>query len=156
MFFLFMYIYIYMQFLMKNSLTFCHLSVPDLHPPCSCPHIIPGVLHKFLNFSDFDVALFATVSVTSVLLHWYFTILSFNFYTACSTKLKAGILVSPFPSALLSVCPSIRLFVCPSVCLWTELCLLCIFYNTCWIHFIFTHLIKQFQKVCRMLSVFRN
>ena len=41
----------------------------------------------------------------------------------------------------LSVCPSI----CPSICLSVHLCLLCIFHNTCWIHFIFTHLIKQRQ-----------
>ena len=35
----------------------------------------------------------------------------------------------------------VRLSIYPSVCLWTESCLLCIFNNTCWIHFIFTHLI---------------
>ena len=39
---------------------------------------------------------------------------------------------------------------CPSVRLWTESCPLCIFYNTHRIHFIFTHLIKQLQKVCRV------
>ena len=43
---------------------------------------------------------------------------------------------------------SICLSVCPSVCLWTESCPLCIFNNTRRIHFIFTHLIKQLQKVC--------
>ena len=37
-----------------------------------------------------------------------------------------------------------------SVHLWTESFLLCIFYNTQWIHLIFTHLIKQLQKVCHM------
>ena len=39
---------------------------------------------------------------------------------------------------------------CPSVHLWTEWCPLCIFNNTRRIHFIFTYLIKQLQKVCRM------
>ena len=47
---------------------------------------------------------------------------------------KGGILVSP----------------CPSVRLWTESCPLCIFNNTHRIHFIFAHLIKQLQKVCRV------
>ena len=35
--------------------------------------------------------------------------------------------------------------VCPSVDIIVSLF---IFHNTCWIHFIFTHLIKQLQKVC--------
>ena len=39
---------------------------------------------------------------------------------------------------------------CPSVRLWTESCPLCIFKNTHRIHFIFAHLIKQLQKVCRV------
>ena len=43
------------------------------------------------------------------------------------------------------------LCVSPSVHLCTELCPLCIFYNTCWIHFIFTRLIMQLQQVCCML-----
>ena len=51
---------------------------------------------------------------------------------------------------LSSLCPS----VCPYVCLWTESCPLCVFNNTCQILFIFTHLIKQFQKVCRMYFFF--
>ena len=46
-----------------------------------------------------------------------------------------------------SVRPSDR---CPSVRLWTESCPLCVFKNTHRIHFIFAHLIKQLQKVCRM------
>ena len=40
---------------------------------------------------------------------------------------------------------SIGLSVCRSICGQNG-----IFYNTCPIHFIFTHLIKQIQKVCRM------
>ena len=40
----------------------------------------------------------------------------------------------------------------PSVRLWTESCPFCIFHNTRWINFIFIHLIKQLQKVCRGLS----
>ena len=47
-----------------------------------------------------------------------------------------------------SVCPSIR----PS----RILCLLCSAYSSGWIHFIFTHLIKQPQKVCRVLSFSQN
>ena len=43
-----------------------------------------------------------------------------------------------------------KMSVCPSVRLWTESCPLCIFNNTCWILFIFAHLIKQLQKVCRV------
>ena len=44
--------------------------------------------------------------------------------------------------------PSVR----PSICLWTESCPLSIFYNTNQIHFIFTYLIHQLNKVCRVLS----
>ena len=40
------------------------------------------------------------------------------------------------------VCPSIY----PSVCLWMELCPLCIFNNTCWIHFIFIILSSNFRR----------
>ena len=41
--------------------------------------------------------------------------------------------------------------------LWTESCPLCIFNNTHPIHFIFAHLIKQLQKVCRVsISKFKN
>ena len=47
---------------------------------------------------------------------------------------KGGILVSP----------------CPSVRLWTESYSLCIFNNSRRIHFIYAHLIKQLQKVCRV------
>ena len=50
----------------------------------------------------------------------------------------------------------VRLSVCPSVRLWTESCPLCIFNNTCRIHFIFAHLIKQLQKDCRVYSWFQN
>ena len=40
-----------------------------------------------------------------------------------------------------------------SVRLWTESLPLCIFYNTRRIHFIFTHVIKQLQKVCPVVIV---
>ena len=50
----------------------------------------------------------------------------------------------------LSVCPSERPSVRLFVHLWTVSCPLCIFYNTRQIHLIFTHLIKQLQKVYRM------
>ena len=58
-------------------------------------------------------------------------------YTSASTKLIGGY-------------TGITLSVCPSVCLWTESCPLCIFNNTHRIYFIFAHLIKQLQKVCRV------
>ena len=61
---------------------------------------------------------------------------------------RGGILVSPCPS----VCPSIR----PSVSLWTESCPLCIFHDTSRFHFIFTHLINQLQKLCRMLRFLKS
>ena len=51
---------------------------------------------------------------------------------------------------------AIQMFVCLSVRMWTESCLLCNFYDTSHIHFIFTHLIKQLQKVCHMLSFLHN
>ena len=38
----------------------------------------------------------------------------------------------------------------PSVRPWTKSCPLCIFHNTSQIHFVFAHLIKQLQKVCRV------
>ena len=41
----------------------------------------------------------------------------------------------------------------PFVRLWKESSPLCVFYNTCQFHFIFTHLIKQFQKVCNAENV---
>ena len=55
-------------------------------------------------------------------------------YPSLQQSWKGGILVSP----------------CPSVHLWTESCLLCIFNNTCRIHFIFAHHIKQLEKVCHV------
>ena len=42
----------------------------------------------------------------------------------------------------------------PSVCPWTESCPLRNFHNDSWIHFIFTHLIKQLMKRCRVYRVF--
>ena len=40
------------------------------------------------------------------------------------------------------------------VCLWVEPCPLCIFINTHWIYFIFTHPINQLQKECHSLFFF--
>ena len=45
--------------------------------------------------------------------------------------------------------------ICPSVRLWTESCSLCIFHNTRRIHFIFTHLFKQLQKVFGVYSFYK-
>ena len=58
-------------------------------------------------------------------------------YPLLQRSWKGGILFSP----------------CLSVRLWTESCLLCIFNNTHWILFIFSHLIKQLQKVPRVMFV---
>ena len=61
------------------------------------------------------------------------------------------ILIIPIASTkLIGGHTGITLSVCPSVRLWTESCPLCIFNNTHRIHFIFAHLIKQLQKVCRV------
>ena len=54
-----------------------------------------------------------------------------------STKLKGE-----YTGFTLSVSLSVRL--------WTELCPLCIFNNTCQTHLIFAHLIKTLQNVCRV------
>ena len=70
-------------------------------------------------------------------------------YTPLTTKLLGGILVSLHPS----VCPS----VCPSVPRPSRIpCPLCSFYSCGWIHYIFMHLIKQLQKVCRVQSFLQN
>ena len=45
---------------------------------------------------------------------------------------------------------SVRPSVCPSVRLSRIPCPLCSTYSFGWIHFIFIHLIKQLQKVCRV------
>ena len=44
----------------------------------------------------------------------------------------------------------------PFVRLWTESCPLCIIHNISRIHFIFTDVINQLQKVCRALSFVTN
>ena len=52
---------------------------------------------------------------------------------------------------------SVRLSVRPSVpCLSRIPCPLCSFYSSGWVHFIFMHLIKQLQKVCRVQSFLQN
>ena len=60
------------------------------------------------------------------------------------------IVIPPASTKLIGGYTGITLSVCPSVRLWTESCPLCIFNNTHRIHFIFAHLIKQLQKVCRV------
>ena len=60
-----------------------------------------------------------------------------------------GILVSLRPS----VCRSVR----PSVPRPSRIpCPLCSFYSSGWTHFIFMHLIKQLEKVCRVQSFLQN
>ena len=58
-----------------------------------------------------------------------------------------SILVSLRPSARPSVRPSVSLSVRPPS---RTPCPLCSGYSSGWIHFIFIHLIKQLQKVCRV------
>ena len=70
-----------------------------------------------------------------------------------STKLEGGytgIIIPPASTKLKGGYTGITLSVCPSVRLWTESCPLCIVNNTHRIHFIFAHLMKQLQKVCRV------
>ena len=57
-----------------------------------------------------------------------------------------GILVSLRPSVRPVSVPRPSRIPCP----------LCSFYSSGWIHFIFIHLIKQLQKVCRVLSFLQN
>ena len=53
--------------------------------------------------------------------------------------------------------PSVRPSVRPSVPRPSRItCPLCSAYSSGWIHFIFTHLIKQLQKVCRVSSSLQN
>ena len=92
---------------------------------------------KWQKYSNLYYMLHAKLSLITILPTGRYEAFLFKgtfYYTLGSTKLKGGILVS----------------ICPSVRLWTASCPLCIFYNTRWVHFIFTHLIKQLQKVCRM------
>ena len=72
---------------------------------------------------------------------WLISIWKLIIIPPASTKLKGG--YTGFTS-------SVRPSVCPSVHLWTKPCPLCIVHNTSRIHFIFAHLIKQLQKVCRV------
>ena len=69
-------------------------------------------------------------------------------YPQLQRNWNGGILVSRRPS----VCPSVH----PSVRLWTKPCPLCIFHNTSRIHFIFAHVIKQLQRVCRVQGLLQN
>ena len=64
-------------------------------------------------------------------------------YTLRTTKLLGGILVPLCLSVRPSVCPSIPHPLCST-------------YSSGWIHFIFIHLIKQLQKVCRVWSLLQN
>ena len=74
--------------------------------------------------------------MSGTLLYWICSFMYINsLYASLQWSWKWGLLVSP--------CPSVHL----SVCLMTESCPLCIFNNTRLIHFIFTYLIKQPQKV---------
>ena len=68
----------------------------------------------------------------------------------CIGNVCLDFIIPPASTKLIGGYTGITLSVCPSVRLWTESCPLCIFNNTHRIHFIFAHLIKQLQKVCRV------
>ena len=65
-----------------------------------------------------------------------------------------GILVSLRPSVCPSVHPKVRPASVPHPSRIP--CPLCSFYSSGWIHFIFMHLIKQLQRVCRVQSCLQN
>ena len=71
---------------------------------------------------------------------FYKNVLLFCFYTPCFNKVERG-------EYWFHV---VHLSVRPSVLLWTESCPLCNLHNTGRIHFIFTHLGKQLQEMCRV------
>ena len=72
-----------------------------------------------------------------------------TYYTPHFNEVEGGIQVSP--------CLSIHPSICPFVHLWTESCPLCIYKNTCRIHFIFAHLIMQLQcVVCKDFFIVIN
>ena len=75
-----------------------------------------------------------------------------RFSACCYTRLVGGggILASLRPS----VCPSVRPASVPRLSRIS--CPLCSFYSSGWFHFIFIHLIKQLQKVCRVQSFMQN
>ena len=71
------------------------------------------------------------------------------YYTPRTTKLLGGYIgFTP------SVCPSVRPASVPRPSRIP--CPLCSFYSSGWIHFIFIHLIKQLQKVCRVQKFLQN
>ena len=69
-------------------------------------------------------------------------------YTPRTTKLLEGGGGYWFHSVRLSVRLSVRPYHIP--------CPLCSTYSSSWIHFIFIHLIKQLQRVCRVLIFLQN
>ena len=124
------WVYIYIFFLQHPGILLCQ--VKEYHARIS--HIIPlFVTNIILRLRFHCKCRPSNLSEISI------------FIPPASTKLIGG-----YTGITLSVCPSVRPSVCPSVRLWTESCPLCIFKNTHRIHFIFAHLIKQLQKVCRV------
>ena len=72
------------------------------------------------------------------------------------SSMGIDIIIPPASTKLKGRYTAFTLSVCASVRLWTEWCPLCIFNNTCWIHFIFLYLIKQLQKVCCVFCLWQN
>ena len=68
-------------------------------------------------------------------------------FICCCYSHSAYVIIPPASTKLKGGYTGITLSVCPSV---DRIVSLCIFNNTHWIHFIFAHLIKQLQKVCRV------
>ena len=117
---------------MLFGLNWPHTRLVILYIPCHDSHIPCYALHELELWKlALEVCWFAP-DLTAA-----------HFYTLHSTNLKG---VYWFHLVCLSICPSVHL--------WTESCPLCIFCNTCRIHFLCTHLIKQLQKVFHMYHFF--
>ena len=78
----------------------------------------------------------------------HFILFFFFYYTPTPTP--------PHPQRSWRGVHGFTLPVCPSVRLWAESCPQCIIHNTSIIHFIFTDLNNQLQKVCRVLNFVTN
>ena len=107
-------------------------------PPCFCASADMLTMHQKSETIKSCTAVFIPFT------------LYVRYHIPRTTKLLWGILVSLRPS----VCPSVRPASIPHPSRIP--CPLCSFYISGWIHFIFIHLIKQLQKVCRVQSFLQN
>ena len=104
-------------------------------------------LHRKLSFWQLSVQ--PVMKISSKWRHFCFSVgiqmTVADYYTLHFNKVERG----GYTGFTLSVCQNVRLSVRP----WTESYPLCISINTRWIHFIFTHLIKQLRR-CVAYKVF--